>query len=72
MSRSYRKPWVKVGVPGAKNMANRAARRDGDLPDGCAYKRCYPQWDVCDWKWYAPGRKSWSSPPEDWKKYARK
>jgi len=57
VSRSYRKPWAVDGYKGSrvkqfhKNQANRRIRRAEDVPDGNIYRKYYPQWDICDWKW---------------------
>lgn len=51
MSRSYRKHAIrKDNNPFNENQANRRIRRDkGYIPNGCHYKKRYPQWDICDW-----------------------
>ena len=52
MSRSYKKtPLWCDSNPWAKNKANRRVRRyKGELSDGSKYKRLYPQWDICDYR----------------------
>lgn len=55
MARSYRKtPIVKDIMKSGKKMANRKVRRSKDIPNGGAYKKFYPQWDVIDWVYYNP------------------
>lgn len=53
MSRSVRKkPYRKVKSHFSQKMAARRCRRlKLILPDGCKYKRYYPQWDVVDYHW---------------------
>lgn len=54
MSRSYRKnPILKARGYGGKGKkyANRKVRRSKDVPNGKAYKKFYPQYDVVD-QWY--------------------
>lgn len=56
MSRSHKKiigyadrnPW-------AKRQANKKVRRTENVPSGSAYKKCYCQYDICDYKsiWYS-------------------
>lgn len=59
MSRSYKKhPIVKDNQNWAQKAANRHIRHScDDVPNGSAYRKYYPQWDICDywyheeWKW---------------------
>lgn len=52
MSRSYKRTpgWVAKSRSGQKMAARRVRRLpvEHEIPDGSAYKRCYPQWDVID------------------------
>lgn len=55
MSRSYRKNYfVKDHNKGQKQLANRRLRSTYKLLPlkGGNYKKCYPQWDICDYLWY--------------------
>lgn len=55
MSRSRRKPWVKIPPDkGAKKRASRAVRKYANVPDGSAYKKVFDSWKICDCKWYTP------------------
>lgn len=55
LSRSYRKtPIVKDRTRGAKTAANRKVRRSSEVSNGANYRRHYPQYDICDWKFYRP------------------
>lgn len=60
MSRSYKKtPVCKVSSNYDKRLANRKIRRTkykDDIPNGCSYKRYYPQYDICD-MW---SRRTWN------------
>lgn len=50
MSRSYRKnPIVKDHISDSKKWANRKIRNLEDIPSGGAYRKHYPQYDICDW-----------------------
>lgn len=51
MSRSYKKtPILKDRTRGMKNCANRKVRKSAlDLPDGRAYRKVFPSYDICDW-----------------------
>ena len=53
VSRSVRKkPYRKAKSHFSQKMAARRCRRlKLILPDGCKYKRYYPQWDVIDYRW---------------------
>lgn len=58
MSRSYKKyPAGKVIEKDVKKMFNRRIRRSNknkyvDIPDGNAYRKCNPQWELCDERYY--------------------
>lgn len=65
MSRSYKRtPWVHDNEGGrklAKREANKKVRRTKDIPDGRAYRKVYPRWDIYDQNYY------WSKPvPADY------
>ena len=51
MSRSYKKsPVFKDCGHEEKKFANRKVRRyKNELSNGNAYRKLYPQWDICDW-----------------------
>lgn len=68
MSRSYKKnPIVKIGTPGAKKLANRAVRRyKGHLSSGSEYKRLWPQWDICDYRFIWDKRSMRNHANDDW------
>lgn len=83
MSRSRRKPWFVDGYGTKwkkfmKNYANRVVRHTENIPDGMAYKRCFSQYDICDWRhMYDPwpyvytnwrtGELEWLDPDPRWK-----
>lgn len=52
MSRSYKKiPCIKNPHKYEKGQANKIVRRyKKELSDGKAYRKLYPQYDICDWK----------------------
>ena len=67
MSRSYKKtPYCGDTKTVGKRLANQRVRRgkykNYDFPDGCAYKRAYEQWDVCD-HW---SMETWEQCKHDW------
>ena len=60
MGHSYREPVYTCGYgssykPLVKRAANRVIRHlpvTSDIADGNSYRRYYPQWDICDYKFY--------------------
>ena len=72
MSRSYRKLFIthqshrRGGtVKWFKRDANKRVRRFKDLPNGNAYKKVYPTWDICDYKCLIDEDSWWMDEP--WK-----
>ena len=79
MSRSWKHtPVIKMGHgKEEKQRANRTIRRCRKIPAGksMVYKKLYPQWDVCDYRFFMSknevGLFGWSI--QEWKKiYIRK
>ena len=77
MSRSYKKsPVMKDGNRSKKydkRLANKAVRH-ADLTSGCAYKRVYNQYNICDF-WCAEWKHSrfvWWDSEEEYQKYLRR
>ena len=59
LARSYRKPVAVDGYKSkwkikAKQLANRAVRLNKDLANGCAYKKVFNSWNICDYKFELP------------------
>ena len=55
MSRSRKKTWgwTDHKTPNSKQQkraANKTVRRSWDIPNGCAYKKLYCSYDICDYK----------------------
>ena len=58
MGKSYKKkPFYKAHRSDAKKMANDRVRVTKDIPNGGAYKKFFPQWDVIDYTIYRPWNK---------------
>ena len=77
MSRSYKYyPVMKDGNRSKKynkRLANKAVRHT-DLASGCAYKRVYNQYNLCDY-WYAEWKRSkfvWWDTEEEYQKWLRR
>lgn len=55
MGKSYKKnPFFKAHRSGGKKMANDRVRVSKDIPNGGAYKKFFPHWDVIDYTIYWP------------------
>lgn len=55
MGKSYKKnPFYKAHMSGGKKMANDRVRVSKDIPNGGAYKKFFPSWDVIDYTIYRP------------------
>lgn len=56
MSRSYKKNSIIKDTGNykqfCKRQANKRVRRTLDISDGNGYRKVYPQWDICDYRWY--------------------
>jgi len=64
MSRSVKKNAVCPDRnPWAKKQANRRVRRI-DIASGCAYKRAYESWNICDWRWSESLTEMWKTQVE--------
>ena len=51
MSRSFKKnPVFKAKNRQGQQLAKRRVRNSSDIPNGSAYKRIYPMWDVIEYK----------------------
>ena len=55
MSRSRKKTWgwTDHQTPNSKQQkrfTNKTVRRSWDIPNGCAYKKLYCSYDICDYK----------------------
>ena len=51
LSRSFKKnPVCKVKYRYGQQLAKRRVRNYTDIPNGSAYKRVYPMWDVIEYK----------------------
>ena len=51
LSRSFKKnPVCKVKYRHGQQLAKRRVRNYTDIPNGSAYKRVYPMWDVIEYK----------------------
>lgn len=62
MSRSYKKnPVYKINRAKMKKIANDRVRNSKNIPNGKAYKKFFPSWDIADWVIYDPwpSRKAW-------------
>jgi len=74
MSRSYKKmPVVKDSsckgstFKSGKQIANRAVRKQKDIPNGGSYKKVYCSWNISDWRFMkteAEMRRQWDSEDE--------
>jgi len=74
MSRSYKKmPVVKDSsckgstFKSGKQIANRAVRKQKDIPNGGSYKKVYCSWNISDWRFMkteADLRREWDSGDE--------
>ena len=55
MSRSRRKPWITDYFSSKyfeKRLANKRIRRyNRFIPNGNSFKKLYPSWNICDYKW---------------------
>ena len=55
MGKSYKKnPFYKAHRSDGKKMANDRVRVSKDIPNGGAYKKFFPPWDVIDYTIYWP------------------
>lgn len=54
MSRSYKKhSFCKdSSTKKMKKYANKKVRHTKDIPNGKAYRKVFPSWDISDWNWY--------------------
>ena len=57
MARSYRRPYWVMGYGSKikfwwKRQASRAVRHASEIADGCAYRRFYQSWNICDGKFF--------------------
>ena len=69
MSRSFKKhPWVtdhKAGTTRkSKRVANKVVRHEEDIPNGKAYKKAHPSYNIC----YDKGRWTWEDAKASWEK----
>jgi hypothetical protein len=77
MSRSHKKHLVQKDNGKSKRynkkQANKAARH-ADLASGCAYKRVYNQYDICDYRCaeWNRGKFVWWDSEEAYQKYLRR
>lgn len=65
MSRSFKKHPVVTDRNNkwAKKDANRRIRKLEDLGSGNEYKKHYPSWDICDYKfWVSLADEFWGNP----------
>lgn len=50
MSRSYKKhPYSGGNTKGTKRFANQKVRNTNDIPNGKAYRKLFPTWDICEY-----------------------
>ena len=54
MSRSYKHSNLakQKNSKDMKKFANKKVRNTKDIPSGGAYKKCFPTYDICDFKWF--------------------
>lgn len=49
MSRSYKKhPCCGSNTSGTKRFANQKVRNTDNIPNGKAYRKIYPSWNICE------------------------